>query len=422
MSRRRDFTDTHVAQLRTKDGPLVRDPLSPGNLFVRINKRSKAFVVVARRTDGQQVWATIGRTDVIKIDDARVEARKIVERIKGGHTPKEPPKPKAQTVAAVVADWLDLHVVPEKMRSEKEIRRRLNSFVLLRLGERDFAGIKRSDIACLLDHVVKTSGVRTADQVLGDFRLIADWYAGRSDDYVNPIVRKMRRGKYTPRQRVLNHDEIRMLWQACSDGSRFGAVVKVLLLTGARLGKVMAMKRSDIDEGVWTVPQGHREKPTAGRLPLPQVLLDIIGSQPRLSTSPFVFPAFRGSSHLCAAGMLKQGLDNKLADMGWADIPRKQDKEGNKIKQQWTLHDLRRTARTLLTELKIAREDSERVLGHTIGSKIESTYDVPDPHEWDNEKRRALTALAFYIEHVIVDPYVPPVDDGKVIELAARRA
>jgi integrase len=421
MSRRKDFTDEHVAKLRPKDGPLVRDPLSPGNLFVRVNRRSKAFTVVARAPGGQQIWATIGRTEHVTIKQARVEAEKIVARIKAGKTPKEPPKPKAQTLDAVAADWLDLYVVPNKLRSESEIRRRLIRFLLPRLGKRDFADIKRSDLAPLFDHVVKVSGARTADQLLGDFRGLALFFAKRNDDYTSPLIRGMKRGTYTRRRRVLNHDEIQMLWRAASDSSRFGAVVKLLLLTGARLDKVMSMKWADIDDaGIWIVPQGHREKPTAGSLPLPQLVLDIIGSQPRLSTSEYIFPAYRGNSHLCAAGMLKRGLDKKLAELGWASIPRKQGVEAG-----WTLHDLRRSARTLMSELKISREDAERTLGHKIGSGIERTYDV---HEYDEEKRAALAELAAYIERIVdpqpVEPPAKPipVDDGKVIELAGRRA
>jgi integrase len=413
MSRGKTFDDDTIANLRPKDGPLVRDPLSPGHLFIRINRRTKSFTVVACGPDGIQKWSTIGRTDRVTIDEARIQAKEIVKRIKAGETPKEPPKPKAQTVEAVVADWFEHYVIPNKLRSEYEIRRRIKTFLLPRLGSRDFADIRRSDLTPLFDHVVKVSGVRSADQLLGDFRGLALFFAKRNDNYTSPLIRGMKRGTNTRRQRVLSHDEIRMLWKACSDGSRFGAVVKVLLLTAQRRDKVIGMRHDAVDEaGVWTVPRGPREKPTAGRLPLPQLVLDIIGTQPRLSNSPFVFPGYRGSSHLAAASTLKSGLDKRLADMGWADIPRERGVEAG-----WVLHDLRRSARTLFSELRIDREDSERVLGHAIGSTIEQTY---DRHRYDDEKHRALTALAFYVERIIVDP--APVDDGKVVELAARRA
>lgn len=47
-------------------------------------------------------------------------------------------------------------------------------------------------------------------------------------------------------RRILNDEEIRALWSACDamDGKNiFGAMVKVLLLTGQRRDKVATMKR-----------------------------------------------------------------------------------------------------------------------------------------------------------------------------------
>ena len=409
MSRRKNFDDDSVRKLRPKDGPLVADPLSPGYLFVRINQRSKAFTVVARGPDGIQKWATIGPTDHITIDKARIEAAKIVARIKAGETPKEPAKPKPQTLDAVAADWLDIYVVPNKLRSEKEIRRRLNSFMLPRLGARDFASIKRSDIAPLLDHVVKVSGARSADQVLGDFRGLALFYAGRNDNYVSPLIRGMKRGENVRRDRVLNHEEIRMLWRAADDGSRFGAVVKVLLLTAQRLSKVLGMRWDNIDGSIWNIPQeSRREKNTGGALPLSGLALDIIEAQTRLAASPFVFPAFRGQSHLTSAGVLKRQFVAKLAAMGWNSIARESG-----VEPGWTLHDLRRTARTLLSEIKIDHNDAERVLGHVVGSSIAQIY---DRFAFVDEKRRALVALAFFIERMIVDPYQPTPEPAKPVK------
>ena len=79
----------------------------------------------------------------------------------------------------------------------------------------------------------------------------------------------------------------------------------------------------------------------------------------------------------------------------------------------WTLHDLRRTARSLLSRkgLGIDRDIRERVLGHTIRG-VEGTY---DRHDYDRERAEALQALANEIERIIR----PPGDN--VIELAAAR-
>jgi len=56
----------------------------------------------------------------------------------------------------------------------------------------------------------------------------------------------------------------------------------------------------------------------------------------------------------------------------------------------WRLHDLRRTARSLMSRAKVPTDHAERVLGHVIGG-VRETY---DRYEYLDEKRDALTALA----------------------------
>jgi integrase len=65
----------------------------------------------------------------------------------------------------------------------------------------------------------------------------------------------------------------------------------------------------------------------------------------------------------------------------------------------WTLHDLRRTARTLMSRARVDPDHAERCLGHVIGG-IRANYDV---HEYEDEKAEAYRALASLIER-IVDP------------------
>ena len=56
----------------------------------------------------------------------------------------------------------------------------------------------------------------------------------------------------------------------------------------------------------------------------------------------------------------------------------------------WTLHDLRRTARSLMSRAGSQSDHAERCLGHLVGG-VRGTYDRHDYHE---EKWRAFEALA----------------------------
>jgi integrase len=65
----------------------------------------------------------------------------------------------------------------------------------------------------------------------------------------------------------------------------------------------------------------------------------------------------------------------------------------------WWLHDLRRTARSLLSRAGINSDHAERCLGHVIGG-VRGVY---DRHEYYAEKKQAYEALAAQIAR-IVDP------------------
>src|ERR1035437_711002 len=83
---------------------------------------------------------------------------------------------------------------------------------------------------------------------------------------------------------------------------------------------------------------------------------------------------------------------------------KKRAKKGAKVEAlpNWKLHDLRRTAKTLMVRAGVRPDISERVLGHVIAG-VEGTY---DRHSYADEKRDALEKLAAMIEHIL-NPLAP---------------
>jgi integrase len=389
--KRKQITDANLATLL----PVKRQRYSKADtdqrgLHHRVTPNGiRSLWAVQRDQYGKQVWTLLGHWPELKIEAAREQAREIIKRVKVGKPAFETKPPEPDTLADVVANWLKRYVDAKGLRSEKDIRRRLYKLVVPKLGAREFASIGRRDYALLLDWIEDHHGTRQANQTLGDLRLMAGWYAGRDDNYLVPFIKSMKRGgKETSRDRVLNDDEIRMVWKAAGDAGRFGAIVRLALLTGQRREKLISMEWSDIRDGVWHVPHEDREKPNGGALTLPPLAMEIIEAQGQLQgNSRWVFPGYRGAGHFAGVGVLKAAFDKKLPpDM-----------------KPWTIHDLRRTARSLMSrkETGISREAAERTLGHAIGSKVERTYDR-DPYIQD--KAEALAALAALIERILNGP------------------
>jgi integrase len=311
------------------------------------------------------------------VDEARDLAREAIKRVRQGLPAIEPPPARPDSFKAVAENWLKRHVAAKRFRSEYEIRRVLERYVYPHWGNRDFISIKRSDISTLLDHVEDNHGAQQADKVLSVARGIANWFAGRDDDYVSPFVRGMRRHSGA-RTRVLEDDELPVIWKTAEGNGQFGAIVRLLLLTGQRREKVNSMKWADLADGVWTIATVEREKNNAGSLALPAQALAIIQAQPRVGENPYVF-AGRGNGAYDIS-QSKAPFDRKLPKM-----------------PHWTLHDLRRTSRSLMSRAGVRPDIAERVMGHAIAG-IEGVY---DRHSYREEKADALRRLAMLVDGIV---------------------
>src|SRR5262249_47475397 len=123
-----------------------------------------------------------------------------------------------------------------------------------------------------------------------------------------------------------------------------------------------------------------REKGTGGELVLPPMALDIIRNRPRYASNDYVFPGPSGVSYFKTYDRAKDALDKATGPL-----------------PHWTLHNLRRTSRSLMSRAGVRDEHAERVLGHAIGG-VRGVYNRHDHYE---QKRDALRQLAGLIESIL---------------------
>jgi integrase len=248
-----------------------------------------------------------------------------------------------------------------------------------RLGRVPIASILRSDVVRLLDHIEDERGPVMADRTLAIIRKIMNWHASRSDDFRSPLVRGMARSKNGSRKRILEDDELRALWRAAeASTSPFDALVKFLLLTGARRTEASAMRWSEVSGADWALPAARNKTKVDLIRPLSPAALAVIEKLPRIGKAGFVFTT-DGRHPVGGFAYGKRILDKASGVTGWR------------------LHDLRRTARSLMSRAGVDKDHGERCLGHVIGG-VRGVY---DRHEFHEEKRRAYEALAGLIERIL---------------------
>jgi integrase len=357
---------------------LVWDAQVPG-LAVRVTDKGKKTFTLVVRYPGSQNPAprSLGTYGTITLETARSKARDWLALIASGTDPATSEvMRRANTLMAISEEYFRRD--GKGLRTGAARRRVIERLVYPTLGSRPISDIRRSEIIRLLDGIEDANGAVMADRTLAVVRKIMNWHASRSDDFRSPIVRGMARTKPTERarDRILTDDELRAVWRN-AEGT-FGTLVKFILLTAARRGEAAEMPWTEIAAGGdWTLPASRNKAKVDLVRPLSKAALAVLKG---LGTagSTYIFST-NGRTPISAFSREMLALSAASGTNGW------------------TLHDLRRTSRSLMSRAGIDANVAERCLGHVIGG-IRGVY---DRHEYHREKALAFEALAAQIDRIV---------------------
>jgi len=319
---------------------------------------------------------------VLGLEDARREARAILGQVARGHDPilerRKASKASKNTVRAVCERYL----VREggKLRTTAKRQANLERLVYPILGGKQIDDIKRSDINALLDDIEDQRGAAMADQILATLRRICNWHAVRDDQFRTPFVRGMARRKPEERERdrILNDDELRAVWRTAENYSApWGQLIRFLLLTACRRTEASGMSWSEISGDEWTVPKERYKTGTEVTLPLSKAAMKVLAEIPRVKDCEFIFTT-DGRSPISGFSTFKLKFDIACGVTGWR------------------LHDLRRSARSLMSRTRVNSDIAERCMGHALPG-IRGVY---DRHRYLDEMRAAFESLAAQINAV----------------------
>ena len=368
-------------------------------LYVQVFPSGKtSFAVRYRSPVGDKKPKKLTLQAGISLAVARKMAADAMHEVAQGRDPREAKKAQAakaataaaNTVQAICEDYFKRE--HGKLRSAADREALLRRHVFPALGHRQIDTVKRSDIVRLLDKIEGGAGARVADLGLAYLRRIFNWHAIRDDDFRTPIVKGMGRYDHAAkaRARVLSDDELRAVWKAAEAvNGYFGSFLKFLLLTAARRTEATDLRWDEIQDGIWTLPASRNKTKVELARPLSKAALAIVEAQERLGDYVFTFNGRRPVAHDKAKRDIQSHA--KIAD--------------------WRLHDLRRTARTLLSRAGINADTAERCLGH----RIPGVRGIYDRHEYQAEMAHAFEALSAEIERIIHPPA------GDVVPLRQRR-
>jgi integrase len=368
---RRLLTDRFCAGAKPREREIQTDYFDAqvSGLALRVSEGRKAWTL-HYTLDGKRRRLTFGTYPAISLAGARTRADEARTAIAEGHHPNV-------MMAETLRDICESYLAREgsKLRSAEWRKRLLDRHVYPTLGSRPIAEIRRSEIVRLLDGVEVGSGPSMATQTLALIRKIFNWHATRTDDFLSPIVRGMARThpSETARERVLSDDELRAIWPTTGV---FGHYVRFLLLTAARRNEASEMTWAEINGADWTLPALRNKTKLDLVRPLSRAAQAILAEMPK--RGGFVFTT-NGVAPISNFSQFKRQLDAASDTRGW------------------TLHDCRRTARSLMSRVGVPTDHAERCLGHVIGG-VRGVY---DRHEYHREKARAFEMLAAEVARIV---------------------
>jgi integrase len=255
--------------------------------------------------------------------------------------------------------------------------------------------ITLAEIAARLQDIIVERGRVAASRARSYLSAAYAWGIGEGLVTRNPVTGSNVPDKDVPsRDRVLSDAELRTVWQATAGTDDYSKIIRLLILLGNRRAEIGGLRWSEIDlgNGTVTIPGERTKGGHTLTLTLPDRALAILRSVERRAGNDFVFGG------------------NKAGFTGWSNAVRDLRARILALMASWTVHDIRRTFRSGLSEIGVQPHIAERLIGHSVGKKVQQTY---DRFAYKAEMRDALLRWS---EHVVS---VVESRKGKVLPLKA---
>lgn len=386
------LTDAAVAGLTLpadKSDMLVWDSAMNG-LALRVGKTRRAWVFVYRpagaggRSAPQKIG--LGAWPAITVVKARQLAQTHAGLVASGKDPAAERREQKRLESSSVEKVLDAY------EASLTRRRYANLATAMSVLRRGLAGLERRDVATLtrrelverIDAAAVLKTIETLEEdrkarrprkrVIGGpgaaadlrtrLRTFLEWTTNNGSTPANPLA-GLRRERATRAQRIdqgekgraLNLDELARVWLAADPGTTFGRYVRALILTGARRREMSRLTWPMVRPDRMVLPPSHTKQGRPHEIPLVPALLSLLSQCPRLS-SGLVFASSKTGGEMS----------------GWTQMVCKLEAASG---VRFTLHDLRRTMRSGLTELGVDDVTAEMMLAHQR-DELERIYDKND--------------------------------------------
>jgi integrase len=361
----------------------IPDALLPG-LYLIVQPSGARSWAVRYRHNGTPRKHTLGSYPAIDLKTARELGTKVLRTAAEGRDPAgERQVQQANSVGEVVAQFLAKHGQRNyRPKTFKEAERLLRLYVVSRWGSRPIAGVTRTEVRDMLDKLTDDTPV-LANRVHSITRKLFGWAVEKEIIPTSPLTGLKAPAEEKSRERILTDQELRAVWRAAKELGPYGTMVRLLALTGQRRGEIAGLTwdEVDLDKKLITLPAARVKNGRTHEVPLSRQAVALIEGLPHHSEQ-YVFSL--GGGPINGFGKDKERIDKACGV------------------ENWTLHDLRRTAASGMARLGVSLPVIEKCLNHTSGS-FAGVAGIYQRHDFAGEKRRALETWGSHVAAVVGD-------------------
>jgi integrase len=380
----------------------LTEQLTPTWVFrysINSKRREKTIGVYGRLSEGK-----------VTLSDARSEAVRLRSMVKKGIDPiaeeKRPALSDFKTVDDLANDWL----TGLKIKNTQIPRRVYINDISPIIGEMAIERVSARDILGIIRAITDSGRPTIANDALRYCKKIFTHGIKLviiSNNPASPFTDQDAGGKELSRTRALTIGEVKRalgLFKANEfifTRDNYLAVC-LLLLLGVRKTELIAARWSEFDfeENTWLLPSERTKTGLPIAIPLVELSVKILKElENRSFDQNFVFPARRASKR--RDYISDDTLNHALAKMFGKKVDSKKQPYKNLMADEnieyFTVHDLRRTFRSLLSSIGVDSYTAERCLNH----KITGTGGIYDKYDYYPQRKAALTKLAGLLEPFI---------------------
>ena len=352
--------------------------LKPQDKLYKVSDRDGLYVAVLTsgtvsfrydyRINGRRETLVIGQygRDGISLAEAREELIAAKKLLKAGQSPAAAKRDGikkirgAETFAVHTDSYMKHVILADSTRAMKQAV--IDRDILPVLGNKMMAEITTSMVRDLCDRIVERGGRATAVQAREIISSVYRHANDRGHGLFNPAadIKPSSIARFKPRERTLTPEEIGLFFRTLDAIGAMGTMkmaLKLVLITMVRKGEFTNATWDEIDfkKWTWTIPSDRMKGSRAHVIYLPKQAQDIlVGLQMCAGGSEYLVPGRYNFRKPLSNAALNSLIDRTVKII---------NEDGEHI-QGFTVHDMRRTASTLLHEAGYPSDWIEKALAH----------------------------------------------------------